>query len=49
MTPETIARVRSSWQQVLPIKDTASHLFEAWAEAADTLASAMKQATTAVA
>ncbi|MES2368723.1 MAG: hypothetical protein V4554_04430 [Pseudomonadota bacterium] len=54
MTPETIALVRSSWRQVLPIKDTAAQLFhgqlfEAWAEAAGTLASAMKQATTAVA
>ena len=27
MTPEKIALVRSSWQQVLPIKDTAAHLF----------------------
>jgi len=27
MTPEKIALVRSSWQQVLPIKDTAAQLF----------------------
>lgn len=27
MTPENIALVRSSWQQVLPIKDTAAQLF----------------------
>jgi hemoglobin-like flavoprotein len=27
MTPEKIALVRSSWQQVLPIKDTAAALF----------------------
>lgn len=27
MAPEKIALVRSSWQQVLPIKDTAAHLF----------------------
>lgn len=27
MTPEKIALVRSSWQQVLPIKDTAAELF----------------------
>lgn len=27
MTPEQIALVRSSWQQVLPIKDTAAQLF----------------------
>ena len=27
MTPETIALVRGSWQQVLPIKDTAAELF----------------------
>ena len=27
MTPEKIARVRSSWQQVLPIQDTAAQLF----------------------
>ena len=27
MTPDKIALVRSSWQQVLPIKDTAAQLF----------------------
>jgi hemoglobin-like flavoprotein len=27
MTPEKIALVRASWQQVLPIKDTAAQLF----------------------
>jgi hemoglobin-like flavoprotein len=27
MTPEKIALVRSSWQQVLPIRDTAAQLF----------------------
>ena len=27
MTPEKIALVRSSWQQVLPIKDSAAQLF----------------------
>jgi hemoglobin-like flavoprotein len=27
MTPEKIALVRNSWQQVLPIKDTAAQLF----------------------
>jgi hemoglobin-like flavoprotein len=27
MTPERIALVRSSWQQVLPIRDTAAQLF----------------------
>jgi len=27
MTPEKIALVKSSWQQVLPIKDTAAQLF----------------------
>ncbi|OYY95462.1 MAG: hemin receptor [Hydrogenophilales bacterium 28-61-23] len=27
MTPEKIALVRTSWQQVLPIKDTAAQLF----------------------
>lgn len=27
MTPEKIALVRSSWQQVLPIKNTAAQLF----------------------
>jgi len=42
MPPEKIALVRSSRQQVLPIKDTAAQLFEVWAEAAATLASAMK-------